>query len=479
MRLSLTRICSVFLLFMVVCFVGALFAQSTETDVRVSSSAPNDKPDELCGPRSLLVVATLFGKEETLESFVDLCKSDEKGISLYHVAEAAKASGWTVKARRLKTRDFKSISDPVIVHVDGNHFLVVEGVYGGLFRLIDHDINTPVIQTEAEFKKRFSGAALIIQRPKRAKGDPVLKMKSVIYDIGTVPRGVRVQHDFELTNQGKDILEIESVKTTCGCLVIAPTDREISRGETAAVHAAMTVEQQLREEFQTRTVVLRTADPAHPVTLLTLIARLDGRVGIKPVRLFVGDVRSSEVVTRTVSLLRTPDYPFKIARFHGTSEAIRIIPASDTDDKIEYQVELRPASLSAGEFKEEAIFSLKPTNTDRLLEVAIPIEGRVLSNLMFHPQRFFFGFVNSKEKGSCAIQLTNYSEQDVDHVNVTTETPGLTFRVTPIEAGRRYRVAATLDPDGLPAGALKGSVTITSNIPGSETLRVPIYALIQ
>ena len=37
------------------------------------------------------------------------------------------------------------------------------------------------------------------------------------YDFGNLPQGKPVNYDFEFTNEGKDPIELEEVKASCGC----------------------------------------------------------------------------------------------------------------------------------------------------------------------------------------------------------------------------------------------------------------------
>lgn len=37
------------------------------------------------------------------------------------------------------------------------------------------------------------------------------------YDFGNLPQGKPVSYDFEFTNEGKDPIELEEVKASCGC----------------------------------------------------------------------------------------------------------------------------------------------------------------------------------------------------------------------------------------------------------------------
>lgn len=52
---------------------------------------------------------------------------------------------------------------------------------------------------------------------KAPKADESLKLKEILFDFGKIPQGRPVTHNFEVVNNGKTPLMIESVEASCGC----------------------------------------------------------------------------------------------------------------------------------------------------------------------------------------------------------------------------------------------------------------------
>ena len=57
------------------------------------------------------------------------------------------------------------------------------------------------------------------------------------HDFGIIPQGIPVEVEFTLTNNGKEVLLIKEVKTTCGCTVAGFSQDPILPGENTIIKA--------------------------------------------------------------------------------------------------------------------------------------------------------------------------------------------------------------------------------------------------
>lgn len=53
------------------------------------------------------------------------------------------------------------------------------------------------------------------------------KTDPYLWDFGQVKQGVTVKHDFSFKNQTSDILEINSIHTSCGCIAIEQSKKSL------------------------------------------------------------------------------------------------------------------------------------------------------------------------------------------------------------------------------------------------------------
>ena len=71
-----------------------------------------------------------------------------------------------------------------------------------------------------------------VGRASGAKLDVPQKVK----DFGTVPQGKVIEANFELANEGTDVLEIKAVRPTCGCTVVDFTPK-VEPGKKGVIKA--------------------------------------------------------------------------------------------------------------------------------------------------------------------------------------------------------------------------------------------------
>lgn len=115
-----------------------------------------------CGPRCIYQVLRHFGKDvELTDLIVEMAGPDLRGqSSLAELAEALERHGISTKLVSLPLLDVPAWPDPIIVHVDGNHFLVLEKA--GPFAVTVKDGPWPAADMSLwELKRRASGPMLL------------------------------------------------------------------------------------------------------------------------------------------------------------------------------------------------------------------------------------------------------------------------------------------------------------------------------
>jgi len=55
------------------------------------------------------------------------------------------------------------------------------------------------------------------------------------HNFGDVFEGDVVEHEYEIVNQGNDVLRIEYVRASCGCTAVQPAKRELAPGEKTTI----------------------------------------------------------------------------------------------------------------------------------------------------------------------------------------------------------------------------------------------------
>lgn len=96
----------------------------------VFAASERSVPDEICGPRSVHSVLTLYGHEDSLLQLVTEIQPAGSESSLHSLAHALSARGISSHALRIKSTSAVILSRPAIMHVTGadgrGHFIALE-----------------------------------------------------------------------------------------------------------------------------------------------------------------------------------------------------------------------------------------------------------------------------------------------------------------------------------------------------------------
>ena len=90
---------------------------------------------------------------------------------------------------------------------------------------------------------------------------PNMVVLEKVKDVGTVAQGEVVDVNFEIANEGTEVLQVKAVRPTCGCTV-ASFDKEIAAGGTGAIKAKLDT-----KDFSgpiSKSILIMTNDPRNP-----------------------------------------------------------------------------------------------------------------------------------------------------------------------------------------------------------------------
>ncbi len=318
-------------------------------------------------------------------------------------------------------------------------------------------------------------ATLVAPLPVAAADGPEAAPVAPVVDVGKVPRGQEIQHEFLIRNLGNEPLEITDVDPSCGCTV-ASYDRTVAPGGTGKVTASLRT-----ESFRgpiAKSISVYTNDPANPRIVLVVKAFLEEMVEIEP-----GYVRfravTGEPVDASVQTVWSADrqkfevlsaespYPFVSAEVRPAPEGER--RAGVVGDQWQIVVRLAP-DAPVGPLAGHLL--LRTDHPDQEV-VKLPISGLVRPVLGVTPPLANLGKRELVEPYQASLEVRNFATGDVELGEVESDIPGLTAEVEAIKEGRRFQLRVTLDPT-MPKGGFEGVLRIPTSSSVQPLLEVEV-----
>jgi hypothetical protein len=303
-----------------------------------------------------------------------------------------------------------------------------------------------------------------------------------IKEAGSVAKGDKVAEDFEIRNDGPGTLEINDVKASCGCTV-ASFDKSIPAGKSGRVHVV--VDTVTFTGPISKGVTVFTSDPANPQIELTVRAKIEPYIAVKPGYARYVVVRGEAKEGTIVQTLWAPDgtpmdvvkadspWPYLTVSFRQAQEGERL---PDVDPKIkQWRVEML-LSNEATVGPLAGYVTVHTTHAKQKL-VEIPVSGFVRPVIAVTPPKADFGQVEVKEPLRRALDVRSFATEPIKVIGIDPVGQGIEAKLEPLEEGREYSVRLTLNP-GMPKGPFHGKLTIHTDSPKSPVIEVELTGTI-
>jgi hypothetical protein len=112
--------------------------------------------------------------------------------------------------------------------------------------------------------------ANVVVEGTKIQANPVLNFSETQYDFGTIEEGKVVEHTFKFQNNGKATLNIDDIKTSCGCTAALVSNKKIGPGEEGTLKVELDTKN--RKGKMSRTITITSNDPKQPTKILTVYA---------------------------------------------------------------------------------------------------------------------------------------------------------------------------------------------------------------
>lgn len=314
-----------------------------------------------------------------------------------------------------------------------------------------------------------------------AAGQPKAVVAEPTKDVGDVARGEKISYDFVVRNDGDTVLEITQVQPACGCTV-AEYDKTIAPGQTGKVHAV--VDTTTFNGPIAKGVTVFTNDPASPQIELTLKAKVEPYVTVKPGYARYITVQGEPLEGNIAQTLWAPGgsdfdvtsvdspWPYLKVNFREAKAEERVPEGKGKQWRVEM-------SLS-NDAKVGALSDYVTVHTNHVKQkiVQIPVSGFVRPVVAVTPPVADFGEIEIKEPLRKALNIRNFATEPIKVTGINlTGAKGVETSLESLEEGREYQVRIILGP-GLAKGPFNGKLTINTDSPKAPHLEVELKGII-
>ena len=425
---------------------------------------------ESCGIASLSDLCQLVG-DDLAESQRQALVSGypAKELSMLDIRRAAEMTGLALVG---VAAPFDRLADglpgPKIIHLsDPDHFSVMTRASAEWVQVLDHGEVTALPRQALE--KRYSGHALILDQGEFPRGGPRLEAPEFHHTLGIAGVGQQVEHAFTVRNVGGQELIVHPQEKGCrGAPKVTIGQEALAPGANTQVTVSFTIG---HSGSVMKSAELLTTDPTQPVVYLTVHGTVPHDLRTYPDRVYLGGEKDA-IPARTVTISGPAEMDVtEVGTERGLFDLTLSEPQVFEDEKKTWTLELafKPESFVGGI---EDQLSIKTTHPERPL-VTIPINGGVRGDLRVIPPSVFFGFVNPCVEAQQTIAIESRSFAPFAVKSVTSDSPKITAG-TPENNDGVWSIPVSVDTTA--EGVVEGSLTVTTDVPGEETLRIPVYA---
>lgn len=279
-----------------------------------------------------------------------------------------------------------------------------------------------------------------------------------------------MKHTFTFTNTGDQTLEIQDVKSTCGCTTAGAWSRRTEPGKSGSIPV----------EFHTghfngpvvKEVTVTCNDSGHKSIVLRLEGVVWHPIAISPAgATFSGVLDNPTNMFRTIRITNQEDYPLILREPKSNQKAVAAeIITNEPGKSYELTVKLVPPLGAGHVFGEINI----PTSSTNMPVINVPVWAIAQPAVMILPARLELPAGPFTNQLTRSISVRNNDSTPLQLSDVTFSAKGVDGKVYELQKGQNFSVVLNFPAD---FAATKGEIfelSFKSNNPKFPVLKVPI-----
>jgi hypothetical protein len=220
--------------------------------------------------------------------------------------------------------------------------------------------------------------------------------KEFSHDFGTVARGAKVEHRFEVVNCYVEDIHIASVRTSCGCTTPMIEKQTLKTWEKGAIVCKLNTRAFMG--YKSASIIVTIDRPYYAEVQLNIRSRIRSDVVFNPGVVQFGSIDQGAAAERKVEVNYAGRYDWQVVDVRSANQ--------------NFEVELTETRRSRGRVSYEMLVRLKPetppgylseqltlvTNDSSSKAIPLPVEGRIISSLTVSPAALSLGTVEPGQK---------------------------------------------------------------------------------
>jgi hypothetical protein len=304
------------------------------------------------------------------------------------------------------------------------------------------------------------------------KGIPKIVFEKLIHDFGQMKPESEVLYDFNFKNEGDGILEIQNVRSSCGCTVVVPDKRSLAPGESSFLkvkyHAGRGA------GMVDKKITVYNNDPKLPAVILTITASIATDLEFTPVYVRFDNIPSDKPADLTVYFNSKDPVKFQLTDIKSDQPYIATRLEKGEDNRFRLVVSFVPPQVKAAENRGylNAMISAK-SNSETYPEIKIPVYIKFQEDFTAVPVRLILYNVPTGEGAVREVILRNNKGEKFEISNVSSSNANVIAEIAR-NGDTANLIRVTIDKK-TPAGLCNGVLTIAV---GKKIVVVPVRARI-
>ncbi|HUU84160.1 MAG TPA: DUF1573 domain-containing protein [Phycisphaerae bacterium] len=299
-------------------------------------------------------------------------------------------------------------------------------------------------------------------------GAPAIRCSETVKEFGLRWAGPPAQHTFTLRNEGDQSLEIQKVKTSCGCTVARNWTRKIPPGGEGSIPVTLATTR-VGTKFS-KTITVSSNDPVTPRLQLKIQGELKRPVDMQPARIDFGQVKANTKETQVATLTNNMARPLELTMPERTREGPFSVELVEQEPGKVYEIKVQAKPPYQPKLN-RAKFEVK-TNLSEQPQVSITVSAILRPRLDVNPEQLTVKKAEPRERTQY-LRFANNGQTPVKVLSAQADDENLRLLVKEQEEGKQYQILVTIPADYMPPQEGR-TITIKTDDPEMPEMTVPV-----